>query len=111
LAVALFFWSHFFACIWMLLGSSTFAEETGWVYANVFDGYQSENYWDIYITSVYWCITTFTSIGYGDVTGDTTYEYLFQIFIEMVGIAFYGYMIGTFQNLFEDMRSNDQVTE
>ena len=44
---------------------------------------------------------TFTSIGYGDVTPDRTLEeLLFVIFLEMVGIGFYGYMIGALQALF-----------
>jgi len=46
-------------------------------------------------------------VGYGDIKGFTTMEYLYQILIEMIGIGFYGYMIGTFQNLFASIQSKD----
>jgi len=41
-------------------------------------------------------ITTFSSVGYGDVLGVTENEHLFQMIVEMAGIGFFGYMIGTF---------------
>ena len=50
----------------------------------------------LYISSIYWVIASFSSVGYGDIKGFTTEEYMYQILIEMIGIGFYGYMIGTF---------------
>lgn len=47
--------------------------------------------------SIYWTITSFSSVGYGDITGTTKSEYIFQMIVEMIGIGFFGYMIGTFQ--------------
>jgi len=61
------------------------------------------NFWSFYIAAVYWVITTFTSVGYGDISGYTLEERIFQIALMMIGIAFYGYMIGTFQNLFNEI--------
>ena len=55
------------------------------------------NFGSIYISSLYWVITTFTSIGYGDIYGHTIMEYVYQIVVEMVGMCFFGYMMGTFQ--------------
>ena len=57
---------------------------------------QELNYRSYYISAIYWVITTFTSVGYGDIHGSTQTEYLFTIGIDMLGIAFYGYMIGVF---------------
>lgn len=39
-------------------------------------------------------MTSFTSIGYGDVTGDTNHEYLYQMLVEIVGICIFSYMTG-----------------
>jgi hypothetical protein len=44
---------------------------------------------------MYWVITSFSSVGYGDISGSTDYEYIFQMIVEMVGIGFFGWMIGT----------------
>ena len=60
---------------------------------------QKDDFDSLYITSVYFIITTFSSVGYGDVYGDTLLEWIFQIILEMLGIIVFGYMIGTFQQL------------
>ena len=62
-------------------------------------GIQQDDFFSLYITALYWVITTFSSVGYGDVVGVTDTEHIFQMLIEMVGIGFFGYMIGTFQTL------------
>ena len=56
-------------------------------------------------------ITTFTSIGYGDVYGHTILEYGYQIVVEMVGMCFFGYMMGTFQQLIQDLQSDDEFVQ
>jgi hypothetical protein len=35
---------------------------------------QKDDFFSIYITSVYWIITSFSSVGYGDVYGVTELE-------------------------------------
>jgi hypothetical protein len=35
------------------------------------------NFWSFYTAAVYWVITTFTSVGYGDINGHTLEERLF----------------------------------
>ena len=56
---------------------------------------QLEDFSSIYITAFYWVITTFTSVGYGDIIGETNLENFYQMIVEMVGMCFFGYMIGT----------------
>jgi len=55
---------------------------------------QETDYSHLYTSSFYWIITSFTSVGYGDIKGETQFEYLFQILVELVGIGFFGYMTG-----------------
>ena len=35
---------------------------------------------DKYVCTVYWAVSTFTTVGYGDVRAYNTYERLFSIF-------------------------------
>ena len=89
--------SHLFASFWCLIGNYLLQQESGWIYSNHDGGIQKLDFSSIYVTSIYWVITTFTSIGYGDVYGHTKLEYMYQILVEMVGMCFFGYMMGTFQ--------------
>jgi len=56
-------------------------------------------------------MTSFSSVGYGDVTGQTSYEYLYQMLIEMLGIGIFGYMTGLIQTIFVGLGVKDQVEE
>ena len=49
----------------------------------------------IYVASVYWVITSFSSVGYGEIVGSSDREMGYQMLIEMMGIGVFGYMIGT----------------
>lgn len=112
LIVQLCFVSHFFACVWLLIGYQQYYwNENGWIMNNQEGGIQLFHYWSLYTSSVYWVIASFTSVGYGDIKGHTTVEYSYQILVEMIGIGFYGYMIGTFQNLFRDIQTKDHFND
>ena len=100
--------THIMAVVWIAIGLDS-SVEGSWV--NAFIEEQREltgdpnvdeytYMWVIYFNAFYFILTTITTVGYGDIKGFTTMEYLYQILIEMIGIGFYGYMIGTFQNLF-----------
>jgi hypothetical protein len=56
-------------------------KNTGWLLAykeagliNVGDNQDSQQFTQLYITSIYWVIVTFSSVGYGDITGNTPTE-------------------------------------
>ena len=52
-----------------------------------------------YINSLYWTLTTLTTIGYGDITPKTDPQKLFTMVIMIVGAGMYGYIIGNIANL------------
>jgi CRP-like cAMP-binding protein len=65
-----------------------------------------------YLKSLYWSITTLTTIGYGDITPQTNPQIIYVIFIEITGAALYGFIIGNIANLITNIDiSKNQYSE
>jgi hypothetical protein len=52
-------------------------------------------------------LQTITTVGYGDVNGSTTIEYLYSMLVEFVGLTFFSFLTGTISVMF----SGDQSFE
>lgn len=102
----LLFISHLIANGWVLIGQYEFTHideegnRRGWIQVIIRKGIcENTNFFYLYVTAWYWVITTFSSIGYGEIIGETDLEYLYVMLVQMIGIGFFGYMVGTFQKL------------
>ena len=94
------------ACIWVLIGKQN---DEGWV-INFVDGQKEAtgnenlNYidytLDIYANAFYFILTTITTVGYGDLGGNTTIELLFSMIVEFVGLTFFSFLTGTISVMF-----------
>ncbi len=65
---------HIFACAWVNLGW----EDNGWVKVK-HDNLPNDSESTVYLAGLYWAITTFSTIGYGDFVGANTNDYLFTM--------------------------------
>ena len=50
--------------------------------------------WTIYVNAFYFILTTITTVGYGDISGSTTNEYLFSMCVEFIGLTFFSFLTG-----------------
>jgi len=77
-----FFWlalsAHWIACGWLALRGVS-AECSG-----------ATNY----VCALYWCVTTLTTVGYGDITPFSNAEMLYTMLAMVLGVGVYGYVIG-----------------
>ena len=56
---------HVFACLWIFF--SQFADEDESTWLN--EDFKKMSIFNLYITSFYFTITTFSTVGYGDISG------------------------------------------
>ncbi len=69
---------HWLACGWITLDPDRIREDLG----------------QTYISGLYWCISTLSSVGYGDIVPKSTAEQAYAIGVMIVGVAMYSYIIG-----------------
>ena len=79
-------------CIFIFLGRNSYP---GWI--NKID-MQDESYINIYITAVYFTLVTITTVGYGDITGNSYTEISYQMFLLIIGTIAYSFIISYFSN-------------
>lgn len=107
--------THIMAVLWIYIGTDD-SVEGSWV--NDFVNTQrlelgDENLdmydfmWVIYFNAFYFILTTITTVGYGDISGSTTNEYLFSMCVEFIGLTFFSFLTGTISVMF----SGDQSFE
>ncbi len=56
-----------------------------------------------YLEAFYWTVTTLTTIGYGDITPETTLQFTYVIIVMLIGAALYGFIIGNIANIIANL--------
>jgi hypothetical protein len=56
-----------------------------------------------YAEALYWCMTTLTTVGYGDVLPTTQVQKLYAAGVMMLGVGVYAYLIGNIASLISNL--------
>jgi len=59
-----------------------------------------------YLASMYWAMTTLSTVGYGDITPTSDAERGYAMLAMIIGGAFYGYIVGCVTSIVSDMDLN-----
>lgn len=91
LLIIVFLIDHWIACLWFFIGNITGKSGESWLQVN--DLYL-ENTTTQYLHSLYWSITTLTTVGYGDITPQNNVELIFTFTVMFLGVSLYAFIIG-----------------
>ncbi|MEH6549841.1 MAG: ion transporter [Pseudomonadales bacterium] len=93
---------HCIACLWFASAYVDGFPQNSWVVAaNI----QSSDPQSQYIRSLYWTVTTMTTVGYGDISPNRTVEYLLAIFVMLSGASLYAFIIGGVASLLSNLQA------
>ena len=81
---------HIIACLWVFTSTFTDEGEESWITSGNLD---SEPISVKYLTSLYFTVTTITTVGYGDISATNGLEQIFCIFIMLMGVI--GFSLAT----------------
>jgi len=88
---------HLAGCLFCALPGIEDNVLQSWIYRyNLQDAPGSE----VYLNAFYFCLTTLTTVGYGDISAKTKLEILFSISWMLIGVAFYSLVIGIISAFF-----------
>lgn len=83
--------THFIALGWLVIGA----------------GNPEGEFFTRYLRALYWCITTISTIGYGDVLPDqdSHLQLVYTMVIQLFGVGMYGFVIGNISTLVANLDS------
>ena len=93
---------HWLACFWFYSAFAARFPADSWV---VGAGIQGADAISQYVRSLYWTITTMTTVGYGDITPGRTAEYVLAGLIMLMGASLYAFIIGSIASLLNSIHA------
>ncbi|ERN20685.1 hypothetical protein AMTR_s00070p00197870 [Amborella trichopoda] len=89
---------HLAGCFYYFLADKYPQEGRTWIGSGN-PNFKDSGLWVRYISSIYWSITTMTTVGYGDLHAVNTIEMIFIIFYMLLNLGLTAYIIGNMTNL------------
>lgn len=62
-------------------------------------GYSDYSAFELYITSMYFTVTTITTVGYGDISAQNTAERIFCVFLMLLGVISFSFSTGSLSSV------------
>ncbi|KAK4265136.1 hypothetical protein QN277_026225 [Acacia crassicarpa] len=90
---------HCAGCFYYLLAARYHDPEKTWLGEQMGADFEKQSLWSRYVISIYWSITTLTTVGYGDLHPVNSREMIFDIFYMLFNLGLTAYLIGNMTNL------------
>lgn len=93
---------HFAGCFFYLIGTK-YPDPSQNMVALAVPNYHEQSLWVRYVTTIYWSITTLTTVGYGDLHAVNQRERIFVICFMIFNLGLTAYLIGNMTSLVVQM--------
>jgi hypothetical protein len=77
-----------------------------WIEAGGFEDY---NLLELYFTSYYFTVTTITTVGYGDIRGNSSMERLICFFLHLIGVLTYSFASGSLTSIIANYDEYNEI--
>ena len=94
---------HICSCLWIFVAKYDEKSDTDWISIKEYEDYSN---FETYMTSVYFTVTTITTVGYGDISGSTTMERVFCVFLMLLGVISFSFSTGSLSSIMSSYDSN-----
>ena len=97
---------HLMSCMWFFVAKiEDFGPNTWVVQVNL----QDKSIASQYISSFYWAFTTLATVGYGDISGNTSAERIVAVMWMMFGVYFFSFTIGSLSSIVSSIDTKDTI--
>jgi len=97
---------HIITCLWCFSFELEENSVDTWI---PMEGLQDKDAATLYISALYWALTTFSTVGYGDITAGTNPERLLTIVWMTFSTVFLGIIIGSLSTFFSKLDTYDKT--
>ena len=97
--------THVVACMWIIMANMDSDKNNSWKV-----GYSDATKSNIYLTAVYFTVTTITTVGYGDMSAETFAEKIMCILIMISGVFAFSLATGALTNYISQQDARGENT-
>ncbi|XP_044271145.1 potassium voltage-gated channel subfamily H member 8 isoform X2 [Tribolium madens] len=101
--------AHWLACIWYVIAEKEIESELGWIHTLAerlkLPDVANVSKTDAYVTALYFTCTSLTSVGFGNVSANTTSEKIFSICVMLIGALMHAVVFGNVTAIIQRMYS------
>jgi len=100
---------NFVGCFWIYIAKNFHDEDVegdNWIEAG---GYGDYNVFELYATSVYFVMTTITTVGYGDISGNSFIERIICVVLILIGQISYSFASGAVTSIIANYDSMNET--
>ena len=102
---------HIVTCLWIIFPQTVDSDHTITYKGTWMEGMHDKSNFEIYSVSFYWCITTITTVGYGDILPTTIFEKLFCSLIMIFGVVGFSFATGSLTSILSNLDSTNAKTK